>query len=75
MKLNEVLQWVGAVFIIAGHTLNSIGPSAYPWNIVAFFLGTCAFLAWTVRVANKPQMAVNVVALALGLVGLYNAFG
>jgi len=26
-------------------------------------------------VANKPQMLVNVVALALGLVGLYNAFG
>jgi Na+-transporting NADH:ubiquinone oxidoreductase subunit NqrE len=75
VKTDEVLQWVGAVFIIAGHTLNSIGPSAYPWNIVAFFLGTCAFLAWTVRVANKPQMAVNVVALALGLVGLYNAFG
>jgi hypothetical protein len=75
VKTDEVLQWVGAVFIIAGHTLNSIGPSAYPWNIVAFFLGTCAFLAWTIRVANKPQMAVNVVALALGLVGLYNAFG
>ena len=75
MKTNEVLQWVGAVFIIAGHTLNSVGPGAYPWNIVAFFLGTCAFLAWTIRVANKPQMAVNVVALALGLVGLYNAFG
>lgn len=75
MKTNEVLQWVGAVFIIAGHTLNSIGPSAYPWNIVAFFLGTCAFLAWTVRVANKPQMAVNVVALALGLVGLFKVWG
>jgi len=29
-----------------------------------------AFFIWTVRVANKPQMAVNVVALALGAVGL-----
>jgi len=27
------------------------------------------FFIWTVRVANKPQMAVNVVALALGAVG------
>jgi hypothetical protein len=75
MRTNEVLQWVGAVFIIAGHTANALGPSAYPWNIVTFFLGTVAFFAWTVRVRNTPQMLVNVVALALGMLGLYNAFG
>ena len=73
--VNEVLQWTGAVAIIAGHVLNALGPSAYPWNILAFVVGTVAFLAWTVRVANKPQMLVNVVALALGIVGLYRAWG
>ena len=58
------------MFIIAGHALNAVGPGAHPWNILAFFLGTVAFFIWTIRVANKPQMAVNVVALALGAVGL-----
>jgi multisubunit Na+/H+ antiporter MnhF subunit len=58
------------VFIIAGHALNAVGPGAHPWNILAFFLGTIAFFIWTVRVANKPQMAVNVVALGLGALGL-----
>ncbi len=71
-KANEILQWTGAFFIGAGHVLNTLG-SAYHqdfWNIAAFAVGTTLFLAWTIRVANKPQMAVNVVALALGALGL-----
>ena len=72
--INNVLQWAGAVAIILMHVLNAVGPSAYPWNIVAAFLGTVLFLAWTVRVRNAPQFTVNVVALAIGFVGLYNAF-
>lgn len=72
---NEVLQWTGAVLIIAGHTLNAIGPKMYPYNIVVFALGTMAFLAWAVRVGNKPQMMVNIVSIAIGFVGLFAAFG
>lgn len=75
LEINEVLQWAGAVFIIAGHSLNAMGPSVYPYNILAFFVGTILFFAWTIRVANKPQMLVNVVALGIGLVGLVKAFG
>ena len=74
-QLDEVLQWTGAVAIIAGHVLNAIGPSMHPYNIIVFALGTVMFLTWAVRVANKPQAVVNVVALAIGLVGLYNAWG
>ena len=75
MKVNDILQWSGALFVIIGHVCNSIGPSVYPYNIVAFTGGTIAFLWWTLRVANKPQMLVNVVALALCLVGLFKAWG
>lgn len=74
---NEVLQWTGAFFITAGHVLNTLG-SAYhrdTWNIAAFAVGTFLFLVWTIRVENKPQMAVNVAALATMAVGLYKAFG
>lgn len=73
-NINEILQWAGAVFIIAGHSLNAVGPAAYPYNILAFFLGTVLFFAWTIRVANKPQMLVNVVALAVTSFGLVRAF-
>lgn len=73
--INSILQWSGAAAIIAMHILNAMGPSAYPYNIVAAVVGTVLFLAWTVRVRNAPQFTVNVVALAIGFVGLYNAFG
>lgn len=74
-KTNEVLQWSGAVAIIAGHLLNAIGPEAYPYNILTFFIGTILFLIWCIRVANKPQMFVNLVSVAIGLTGLVKAFG
>jgi len=75
LEINEILQWTGAVFIIAGHSLNAVGPSMYPWNILAFFVGTIAFLLWSIRVVNKPQLLVNIVALSIGASGLYRAFG
>jgi hypothetical protein len=73
--IDDTLQWTGAAAIIAGHVLNAVGPAAYPYNIAVFAVGTVAFLAWAVRVRNVPQAVVNVVALAIGLVGLYNAIG
>jgi len=75
IEINEVLQWAGAVFIIAGHSLNAVGPDAYPYNILAFFLGTILFMIWSIRVANKPQLMVNIVALCIGISGLVKAFG
>jgi len=74
MKLNDILQWAGAVFIIAGHVCNAIGPSVYPYNIVAFTLGTIAFMAWTIRVKNRPQLIVNIVAIVTCLIGLVSAW-
>ena len=75
LEINEILQWTGAVFIIAGHSLNAVGPAVYPYNILAVFLGTILFMAWSIRVANRPQLLVNIVALAIGLTGLVKAFG
>ena len=73
-QTDEVLQWTGAAAIIAGHVLNAMGPSMYPYNIIVFAVGTVAFLTWAVRVRNKPQAVVNLVSLAIGIVGLYKAF-
>ena len=75
LELDEILQWGGALFIVAGHSLNAVGPAAYPYNILTFFIGTILFLIWTVRVRNKPQMFVNVVSVVIGFSGLVKAFG
>jgi energy-converting hydrogenase Eha subunit E len=74
MKVNDILQWTGAVFIIIGHVCNAIGPSVYPYNIVAFTLGTIMFMAWTIRVKNRPQLVVNMVAIVTCIIGLVNAW-
>ena len=73
-RINDALQWAGAVFVIIGHVFNSIGPSVYPYNIVAFTLGTVAFLAWASRVKNSPQIVVNVVSMVTCLIGIANAW-
>lgn len=75
IELNETLQWTGAVMIIAGHSLNAVGPAVYPYNILTFLLGTVMFLAWALRVANKPQITVNVVSVVIGITGMIRAVG
>jgi len=75
LELNEILQWAGAVLIIAGHSLNAVGPAVYPYNIITFLLGTVAFLAWAWRARNKPQITVNLVSVAIGITGIVRAFG
>ena len=67
------IQWAGAVLIIAGHSLNAVGPVAYPWNIVAFGLGTLLFLWWAWRTRNSAQITVNVISLAIAVFGLVRA--
>lgn len=74
MKIDQALQWIGAVFIILGHICNASGPDAYPYNIIAFTLGTIAFLSWTIIVKNRPQLLVNIVAIVTCAIGLFKAY-
>ena len=74
LETNDILQWTGAPLVIAGHTLNAIGPSVYPWNIVVFFIGTACFLSWSIRTHNKPQTLVNFISISSGSFGIFKAF-
>ena len=73
-ETNDILQWTGAPLVVAGHALNAIGPSMYPWNIVVFFFGTACFLTWSIRTRNKPQTLVNFISISIGLSGIIKAF-
>ena len=75
LPLNEVLQWAGTACLLVMYMLMSFFPDLHPWNIVAGVCGGACYFAWTVRVANKPQMIVNGVALAIGSAGLLRAWG
>jgi hypothetical protein len=74
-QIDNTLQWAGTVCLLTMYVLMSFFPHLHPWTIVAGVLGGACYMAWTVRVANKPQMLVNGVAIAIGLAGLYKAWG
>lgn len=75
MTLNDVLQWAGTACLLTMYVLMSFYKELHPWNIVAGVLGGMLYLAWTLRVRNTPQLIVNLVAIAIGLAGLYKAWG
>ena len=74
-EIDNILQWTGTACLLTMYVLMSFFPHLHPYNIVAGVLGGACYLAWTVRVANKPQMLVNAVAIAIGLAGIYKAWG
>jgi hypothetical protein len=57
------------------YVLMSFFPHLHPYNIAAGVAGGVLYLAWTLRVRNTPQLIVNAVAIAIGLAGLYKAWG
>jgi hypothetical protein len=73
--INSALQWTGTVALLTMYTLMSFAPHLHPWNIVAGLVGGVCYLTWTLRVHNRPQMIVNAVAIAIGLAGLFRAWG
>lgn len=75
MALNNALQWAGTACLLCMYILNSFYPQLHPWNIVAGLGGGVFYLAWTLRVRNSPQLIVNATAIAIGLAGLYKAWG
>jgi hypothetical protein len=75
ITVEDALQWTGTAFLLSMYVLMSFYPHLHPWNIVAGVGGGICYLAWTIRVANKPQMIVNAVAIAIGAAGLFKHFG
>ena len=73
--VNEILQWTGTGCILTMYVLMSYFPELHPWNVLAGLLGGLSYFTWTVRVANKPQMVVNIVAITVCAGGLLKYFG
>jgi O-antigen/teichoic acid export membrane protein len=69
-KLNELIQWVGTAFVLAMYALMNLAPELAPWNLVAGLLGSICYFVWTIRVKNRPQLIINIVAMTLCILGL-----
>ena len=70
MKLNDVIQWTGTLFVLSMYVVMNLRPDLTPWNLIFGLLGAIAYFTWTVRVKNYPQMLINVTAITLCVLGL-----
>jgi poly(3-hydroxyalkanoate) synthetase len=79
-KLNDALQWAGTVCFLSMYTIMSFYKELditehETVQLIAGCMGGMFFLAWSLRVANKQQMIVNVASITITLVGLFKALG
>lgn len=72
---NEILQWTGTACILGMYAVMNFFRSAYPLDVILGLAGAVCFFTWARRVANKPQMVINGVAIAVCTVGLFKAWG
>jgi len=75
MKLNEVLQWAGTAFILAMYVVSNFFKGEDDLRNSLALLGGLCYATWAYRVANKPQMLVNIVAITLCVLGLFRVLG
>ena len=73
--INHTLQWLGTACLIAMYVVMSYFPELHPVNIILGLLGGVFYFAWSVRVANKPQMIVNAAGVLVCVGGLIRHFG
>jgi hypothetical protein len=73
-RIDEVLQWTGTACILAMYVLMNFFRELALDPLFGLLGGLC-YALWAYRVANKPQLIVNVVAIAVCVIGLYNTLG
>jgi hypothetical protein len=73
--INNILQWAGTTALISMYIVMSFFPELHPWNIVLGCAGGVLYFAWSMRVANKPQMIVNAAGVVVCILGLFRAWG
>ena len=72
-KTNETIQWAGTAFILAMYVISNFFPGYDNLRNAVALVGAGCFFAWSYRVANKQQMIINGVAIALCAVGLFKS--
>ena len=74
-KTNDVIQWTGTAFILTMYVISNFFPGMDNLRNAVALVGGLCFFTWSYRVANKPQMIINGVAIVLCVVGLFRAIG
>ena len=70
-KINDFLKWSATAVTILGAVLTSL--NVYPWNVVAFNLGSILWLIFAVRIKENSLIVVNTGLLLVYVFGLLKA--
>lgn len=73
-KTNETIQWIGTAFILGMYVISNFFPGLDTLRNSVALAGAVCFFAWAYRVANRQQMIINGVAIALCTLGLSRAY-
>ena len=68
---NELIQWIGTAFILTMYVVSNFFKGYDDLRNGVALVGAICFFTWSYRVANKQQMIINGVAIAICLVGLF----
>ena len=75
MKFNDAIQWIGTANILAMYAVMNLFPEHIIFIQLFGLLGAICFFTWTMRVKNRPQMLINLVAMNLCFLGLIRQIG
>jgi len=75
MNLNNTLQWLGTLALIAMYVVMSYFPELHPLNIALGLAGGLCYFAWSCRLQNRPQQMVNAAGILVCVGGLIRYFG
>lgn len=67
--MNRVLKWSATAVTIAGAILTSM--NLFPWNVLAFNIGSVLWLAFAFRIKERSLIVVNAALLLIYMVGLF----
>jgi hypothetical protein len=70
-KMNDFLKWSATVVTILGAVLTSL--NYYPWNVIAFNLGSILWLIFAVRIKENSLIVVNSGLLLVYVLGILKA--
>ena len=72
---NQILQWTGTACLLGMYVVMNFYRDLHPLDTLLGLAGGLCYFAWSVRVANRPQIIVNLAGITVCCLGLYAYFG
>jgi hypothetical protein len=73
-KINQILEWAGALFGVAGNVLVAVNLSVSKWGFVLFLISNAFLITYAFRQKAKGLGTMYVIYSIITAVGIYRWF-